>query len=177
VKLRALRLTGAYVVEPEVIEDGRGSFARTWCYQEFRASGLVVEFVQGNVTRNRLRGTIRGLHYQIAPHEEAKLVRCSQGRVYDVIVDLRDHSPTRWQWEAVELSAEDLQLLFVPAGFAHGYQTLTDDAELTYEMSQYYCAEAARGLRWDEPSLKIKWPIASAILSQRDREHPLVAPR
>ena len=167
------RLSGAFLIEWDPIVDERGHFARTWCAEEFRAHGLNPVLSQCNLSFNRHRGTLRGLHYQAKPHEEAKLVRCSAGRMYDVIVDLRPDSSTFKQWIGVELSRDNRTMLYVPEGFAHGFQTLEDDTEVCYQMSVPYHAESARGVRWDDPALGIQWPeVGAAILSSRDLRYP-----
>jgi dTDP-4-dehydrorhamnose 3,5-epimerase len=163
-----LSIPGAWLIEPEKQEDHRGFFARTWCQREFEARGLSAAFVQCNISFNKKKGTLRGLHYQAAPHEEAKLVRCTQGALYDVIVDLRQDSPARGQWLAVELSAVNYRLLYIPKGVAHGFQTLMDSTEIFYQMSEFYQADAARGIRWDDPELNITWPLPQPIISPRD---------
>jgi dTDP-4-dehydrorhamnose 3,5-epimerase len=167
-------LAGAYLIEPERLEDERGFFARSFCREEFRKQGLKPAIAQCNVSWNRKRGTLRGLHYQAAPHEEAKVVRCTHGAVWDVIVDLREGSPTRLRWHALELNADNRLALYVPEGFAHGFQTLADDSEVLYQMSESYRPDLARGLRWDDPRLKIKWPLPDPILSERDRSYALL---
>ncbi len=167
-------LAGAYAVELERLEDERGFFARSFCRDEFRSRGLASVVAQCNVSWNRQRGTLRGLHFQAAPHEEAKLVRCTRGAIWDVIVDLREGSPTRLRWHALELTAENRTALYVPEGLAHGFQTLSDDAEVLYQMSVPYHAELARGVRWDDPRIGIRWPLADPILSARDRAYPLL---
>jgi dTDP-4-dehydrorhamnose 3,5-epimerase len=169
---RPCRLAGAFVLDVERKEDDRGFFARTFCARELAEAGLVTAFVQGSVSYNRRRGTLRGMHYQDAPASEAKLVRCTAGAIYDVLLDLRPGSPTYLGWEAVELSAETRRLVYVPRGFAHGFQTLTDEAEVSYEISDFYVAELARGVRWNDPVFGIAWPIADPILSPRDRSYP-----
>lgn len=169
---RETKLQGAYVIEPELLEDGRGAFARTWSQDEFAARGLNPRVVQCNTSYNKLRGTLRGMHYQISPHEEAKLVRCTSGAIYDVIVDLREKSPTRSKWIGFELSAHNRQMLYVPEGFAHGFQTLADDTEVFYQISAYYHQESARGVRWDDPAFGIEWPLEASVISERDRSHP-----
>jgi dTDP-4-dehydrorhamnose 3,5-epimerase len=163
-----LDIPGAWLLEPEKQEDHRGFFARAWCQREFEARGLSATFVQCNISFNNKKGTLRGLHYQAPPHEEAKLVRCTQGALYDVIVDLRRDSPTRGQWLAVELSAANYRLLYIPAGLAHGFQTMMDNTEIFYQMSEFYQPDAARGLRWDDPELNIAWPLPQPIISPRD---------
>lgn len=162
------RLSGAYVIEPERQEDDRGYFARTFCSDEFAGHGLNPRLVQCNVSFNPKRGTLRGMHYQAKPHEEAKLVRCTRGAVYDVIIDLRDGSPTRGKWASVELTAANGLLLYVPEGFAHGFQTREDGSEVFYQMSESYRAESARGLRWNDPAFAIPWPLPDPIVSTRD---------
>ncbi len=165
-------LAGACVVELEPVADDRGFFARAFCREEFEAHGLNPQLAQSNISFNRRRGTLRGLHYQAAPYAEAKLVRCTQGAIWDVIVDLRADSPSYKRWHAVELSAGNRRALYVPEGFAQGFQTLADDSEVLYLMSQFYRPDAARGLRWDDPALGIAWPIADPQLSDRDRSLP-----
>lgn len=167
-------LAGAYVVELERLEDERGFFARSFCQDEFRRHGLKPAIAQCNVSWNRKRGTLRGLHFQAAPHEEAKVVRCTRGAIWDVIVDLRAASPTRWRWHALELNADNRLALYVPEGFAHGFQTLSDDSEVLYQMSESYHPDLARGLRWDDPKLGIRWPIPDPVLSPRDRAYALL---
>jgi dTDP-4-dehydrorhamnose 3,5-epimerase len=165
-------LPGAYVLELERLEDERGFFARTWCRDEFAARGLESEMAQCSLSSNRRRGTLRGMHYQAAPHQEAKVVRCIRGAIYDVIVDLRRHSPTWRRWASVELTADNRRALYVPKDFAHGFQTLTDDAEVYYEISTPYAPGSGRGVRWNDPVLAIEWPVADPILSERDRSYP-----
>jgi dTDP-4-dehydrorhamnose 3,5-epimerase len=165
------RLMGAYIVELQRLEDERGYFARSWCQQEFAAHGLDAHVVQCNVSFNRQRGTLRGMHYQLPPFAEAKLVRCTRGRLYDVILDLRPDSPTFLQWTAVELSALDGKMMYVPKGFAHGFQTLQDGTEVFYQMSEFYSPQHARGVRWDDPLFKILWPEPVRAISRSDREY------
>jgi dTDP-4-dehydrorhamnose 3,5-epimerase len=164
-------LLGTYIVDPQKLEDERGFFARTWCQQEFVDQGLDSNLVQCSISFNKKRGTLRGMHWQMHPFAETKLVRCTQGAIYDVIVDLRPNSETFLQWTAVHLTAENRKALYVPKGFAHGFQTLTDNTEVFYQMSDFYVAEAARGFRWDDPSFKIDWPEEISIISQRDQEY------
>jgi dTDP-4-dehydrorhamnose 3,5-epimerase len=168
------KLRGAYVIEPELIEDERGFFARIWSPEEFSARGLNPRIAQCNTSFNKQRGTLRGMHYQIRPHEEAKLVRCTAGAIYDVIIDLRKDSPTHSKWIGVELSARNRQMLYVPEGFAHGFQTLEDDTEVFYQVSAYYHQESARGVRWDDLAFGIDWPLPVRVVSDRDRSHPFV---
>jgi dTDP-4-dehydrorhamnose 3,5-epimerase len=165
-------LTGAYLIELELLEDERGFFARSFCQSEFRAHGLDPVVAQCNVSFNRKRGTLRGLHYQAEPHAEAKLVRCTRGAVWDVIVDLRKGSLTVRQWHAAELTADNRRALYIPAGFAHGFQTLADDTEVLYQMSEFYHPESARGILWDDPALQINWPLSNPTVSERDRSYP-----
>lgn len=169
-------LPGAFVIELERHEDERGFFARSFCEKEFAAQGLAKSFVQCNVSYNRLRGTVRGMHYQAAPHQEAKLVRCTAGSIWDAIVDLRPDSPTHLEWTAVELSAESRRMLYVPERFAHGFQTLCDASEVFYQMSHPHVAEAGRGFRWTDPRFAIPWPIETRVISERDRNLPDFAP-
>lgn len=166
-------LRGAFVVEPERLEDERGFFARTWDRDEFAAHGLNPALVQCNISYNGRKGTVRGMHYQAAPRKEAKLVRCTRGAIYDVIVDLRPTSPTFKRWVAAELTAQNRRMLYVPEGFAHGFQTLEDGAEVFYQMSEYYHGECSRGVRWDDPAFGIAWPAsARRIISDKDRGYP-----
>lgn len=167
-------LSGVFTIELECVEDERGFFARSWCRAEFEAKGLNGALEQCNISYNRLRGTLRGLHFQTAPDEEAKLVRCTRGAIFDVIVDLRPESPTQYRWTSVELSAENHRMLYVPERFAHGFQTLVDDTELFYQMTAQFRPASGRGLRWNDPSLAIRWPIPHPILSVRDANYPLV---
>lgn len=171
-KFRPTPLKGAFVVELERIEDDRGFFARSFCQEEFRAHGLSPVVAQCNVSWNRRKGTLRGMHFQAKPHEEAKLVRCTRGAIWDAIVDLREDSPTRLRWHAVELSADNRLALYVPEGFAHGFQTLQDDSEVLYQMAESYRPGLARGIPWNDPKLGIGWPLADPILSERDRGYP-----
>jgi dTDP-4-dehydrorhamnose 3,5-epimerase len=166
------KLPGAYLISPEPITDDRGFFARTWCQQEFQTHGLVSDLVQCNVSFNHRQGTLRGMHHQANPHGEAKLVRCTIGAIYDVLVDLRPTSPTFCQWTAVELTAQNRQMLYVPDGIAHGLQTLVDDTEVFYQMSAFYVAEAARGVRWNDPTFGIEWPLAVTVIADRDQQYP-----
>jgi dTDP-4-dehydrorhamnose 3,5-epimerase len=170
---RETTLKGAWIIEPERLEDERGFFARTWCRDEFEARGLSPDFVQCNVSHNRRRGTVRGLHYQAAPHAEAKLVRCTRGAIFDVLVDLREGSDTYLNWTAAELTADNGKMVFAPEGVAHGFQTLDDDTEVFYQMSEPYHPESAGGVRWDDPRLAIAWPLSErCIVSDRDRSLP-----
>jgi dTDP-4-dehydrorhamnose 3,5-epimerase len=165
-------LAGAYVLEVERREDERGFFARVWCAEELAAAGLDTRISQINVGFNLRRGTLRGLHFQRAPHAEVKLVRCTAGAVYDVIVDLRPESRTHRRWIGVELSAENHRQLYVPAGVAHGYQTLTDSAEISYLTSVPYAPESATGVRFDDPAFRVSWPEPVTVVSDADRAWP-----
>ncbi|HEX8723372.1 MAG TPA: dTDP-4-dehydrorhamnose 3,5-epimerase [Pyrinomonadaceae bacterium] len=166
-------LPGAFVVEPEPAADERGLFARTFCREEFAALGLDTRVAQCSTSYNRRRGTLRGLHYQAEPYPEAKLVRCTAGSVYDVLVDLRADSPAFRRWFAVELTASNRRALYVPAGLAHGFQTLEDDSEVFYQISEFYHPECARGVRWDDPAFGVRWPESDArVISGRDRAFP-----
>lgn len=176
-KYTELSLRGAYVVTPELIPDQRGFFARTWDEHEFEGNHLEARIVQCNVSFNSKRGTLRGMHYQRPPHEEVKYVRCTQGAIFDVIVDLREDSPTRLRWEGVELTAENRLSLYVPRGFAHGYQTLTDDTEVTYQVSEFYHPESEGVLLWNDPALAIEWPISEVVISDKDRNAPPLTTR
>jgi dTDP-4-dehydrorhamnose 3,5-epimerase len=167
------RLKGAHLIDPERHEDERGFFARVWCEREFRAHGLETRHAQSNIAYNKTRGTLRGMHYQVGPHAETKLVRCVRGSIYDVIIDLRADSPTFKEWLGVELTAEKRRMLLVPKGFAHGYQTLEDDVEVFYQSSAFYAPEAEAGVRWDDPAFGIAWPNArDPLLSAKDRSWP-----
>jgi dTDP-4-dehydrorhamnose 3,5-epimerase len=173
-KFRESPLKGAFVIELEPREDQRGFFARTWCQREFEAQGLKPHIVQGNISRNRTRGTLRGLHFQAAPYAESKLVQCVRGAIFDVIVDLRDESPTYRQWTALELTADNGIVLFVPEGFAHGFQTLEDDTDVYYLVTEFYTPGFERGVRWDDPALGIDWPnVEQRVMSDKDRSWPL----
>jgi dTDP-4-dehydrorhamnose 3,5-epimerase len=168
------KLSGAFVIELDLIEDERGFFACSWKPFEFEKHGLNPRLVACDISYNKLRGTIRGMHFQLPPHEEAKLVRCTKGAIFDVALDLRSDSPTRYQWVAHELSGENHRMLYVPEGFAHGYQTLTDDAEIFYQMSEDYHPESAGGVRWSDPLFGIEWPLPLALIAERDATYPLV---
>ncbi|NVO17951.1 MAG: dTDP-4-dehydrorhamnose 3,5-epimerase [Rhodoplanes sp.] len=167
-RFEPLGLNGAFRIEIEPRADDRGLFARTYCEEEFAAHGLPTRFVQCNTSFNTRRGTLRGMHYQADPRPEEKLVRCTRGAVYDVIVDLRPESPTFCKWEGFELSADNRRALFVPAGFGHGFQTLADGSEVFYQMSELYVADLARGVRWNDPAFGIVWPLAETIIAPRD---------
>jgi dTDP-4-dehydrorhamnose 3,5-epimerase len=175
VKFTETALKGAIIIEPEQIEDERGFFARTFCRREFNARGLNPDLLQCSISYNRKRGTLRGMHFQVAPHAETKLVRCTRGAIYDVILDLRPQSPTFRRWIAVHLSAENHLMVYLPEGFAHGFQTLQDETEVSYYISEFYSSEHARGVRWNDPAFAIDWPIANPVISVRDQSHPVFA--
>lgn len=162
------KLRGALIIEPERKEDERGFFARTWCRGEFAAHGLNPQLAQCSISFNPRKGTLRGMHFQCAPHEEAKLVRCTRGAAYDVIVDLRPASATFRKWMATELTAENRRMLYVPEGFAHGLQTLENNTEIFYQISEFYHPECACGVRWNDPAFAIAWPLEVSVISQSD---------
>lgn len=165
-------LSGAFLIEPEPASDERGFFARTFCRDEFAAHGLDPSLVQCNVSFNMKKGTLRGMHFQKAPYEEAKVVRCTQGRIYDVMVDVRPGSGTFCKWYGAELTAEDRRAFYIPGGFAHGFLTLSDNAEVLYQMSEFFHPECASGVRWNDPAFSIGWPEAVAVISERDANYP-----
>ena len=166
-------LARAYIINLDPHGDERGFFARSWCQQEFAAHDLNTRLVQCNISFNTKQGTLRGMHYQAEPYAECKLVRCTTGAIYDVIIDIRPDSPTFKQWTAVELSAANRRMLYIPAGFAHGFQTLHDNTEVFYQMSEFYVPEASRGIRWDDPAFGIQWPATeSRVMSDKDRSYP-----
>lgn len=169
-RFEALDLPGAFLLQVEERADDRGIFGRTYCAEEFARHNLDATVLQCNTSFNRRRGTLRGMHFQADPKPEAKLVRCTRGAIYDVIVDLRPRSPTFRRWCGFELTADNRHALYVPHGFAHGFQTLVDDAEVFYQMSEYYVPALARGVRWDDPAFGIAWPIVPPQLSPRDAE-------
>jgi dTDP-4-dehydrorhamnose 3,5-epimerase len=167
------RLPGVYVVELQKLEDDRGFFARSFCQREFEAQGLSSRAVQCNISFSKARGTLRGMHYQAAPHREAKTIRCTQGAIYDVVVDIRLASPTFKQWVAVELAAGNHRMLHIPEGLANGFQTLTDNVEVFYQMSEFYSPESARGFPYDDPAFAVNWPLPVSNISSRDLAWPL----
>ncbi len=173
-RLRGTGLPQVFVVEMDLHEDERGAFGRAWCRREFEAMGLSTELAQINVGFSKRRGTLRGLHYQRPPFGEVKLVRCTRGAVFDVAVDLRSGSPSFARWVGVELTMDNRQMLYVPPGCAHGYLTLTDDAEITYLTSEYYRPETALGVRFDDPAFTIDWPLPVSVISERDLAWPLL---
>jgi len=167
-----IKLKGAYVITPDLIQDERGFFARAFCKNEFEEHCLNPNTVQCNMSLNHKTGTLRGMHYQLPPYSEVKLVRCTSGSIYDVIIDLRPESPTFKQWVGTELSATNHQMLYIPEGFAHGYQTLEDNTEVFYQVSAFYHPEAENGLRWNDPAFGINWPIPVSTVSKKDASHP-----
>lgn len=171
------KLAGAFVVEQELFADERGFFARSWSEREFAAAGLDARLSECNISFNHRRGTLRGMHFQRAPHAQAKLVRCTMGAIYDVIIDLRPASPTFKEWVGVELTAENRRMLYVPETFAHGFQTLVDNTEVFYQMSEVFAPDCAGGVRWNDPAFGIEWPEAGGprqerIIIARDRDYP-----
>ena len=174
-KFNPTRLDGLWRLELELREDDRGFLARTYCDQEFGAHGLNTRWPQCNLTLTKQRGMIRGMHFQSEPKPEIKLIRCAAGAIFDVLVDVRRDSCTFGQWEGFELTAGNHRMLYVPGGFAHGFQCLTDNCEVFYQMSEFYQPELARGLRWNDPQVGIRWPLANPVLSERDRHLPLLA--
>jgi len=172
----ATNVAGVWIVDPEKLSDERGLFYRTFCHDEFAAHGLNPAVVQGNVSFNTHRGTLRGLHSQRPPWEEAKLVRCSRGAIYDVALDLRPNSPSYLKHAAATLTAENGRMLFVPEGVYHGFLTLEDNSEVHYQMSQYYHPDSSVGVRWDDPAFGIQWPEPVCMISERDKSFPDFAP-
>ena len=166
------QLKGAYIVEIKKLKDNRGFFARAWCQKEFEEHGLTPRVVQANVSSNKKKGTLRGMHYQIAPYEETKLVRCTRGAIYDVIIDLRPDSPTFKQWIGVELTEKNYKMLYVPENFGHGFQTLDDNTEVTYQVSQFYAPGSESGIRWDDSAFGIEWPLEVQVISDKDKNWP-----
>jgi dTDP-4-dehydrorhamnose 3,5-epimerase len=162
------KLNGAYVIEIQKLEDTRGFFARTWCKNEFERHGLISYLMQANISFSNKKGTLRGMHYQIAPNQESKLVRCTKGAIYDVIIDLRPNSLTYKQWLGTELTAENYKMLYVPESFAHGFQTLENDTEVIYQVSQFYAPQSERGVRYNDPAFGIKWPVDVQVITDKD---------
>ena len=165
-------LPGAFVVDVDRKDDERGFFARTFCHDEFSEHGLVADYAQSSVSFNKRKGTLRGMHFQKKPHEETKLVRCTMGAIYDVIVDLRPGSPRQTRWFGIELSAVNRRALYVPKGFAHGFITLADESEVLYQISTQFHPESAAGVRWNDPAFTIEWPLEAVVMSGRDRSYP-----
>jgi dTDP-4-dehydrorhamnose 3,5-epimerase len=174
VRFEETPLAGSFFIDPEPVADERGFFARTFCSREFAARGMKHQFVQCSISFSARRGTLRGMHYQRTPHEEAKLVRCTAGAIFDAIIDLRPGSPTRGRWAATELSAANHRILYVPEGFAHGFQTLEDGCEVAYQISTVFHPEASAGVRWDDPAFGIVWPeVETRVIADRDRSYLL----
>ncbi len=167
------KLLGAYIIEPKKIEDERGLFARVWDKDEFSKIGLDSEIIQSSISLNNKKGTIRGMHYQSKPHEENKIVRCLRGKIFDVIVDLRPDSKSFKEWFSIELTEYNYKMLYIPKGFAHGFQTLEDNTEISYNISQRYDPKSSKGVRWDDKEFGIKWPLKISIISQKDASYPL----
>ncbi len=167
------KLKGAFIIDFKGFEDERGFFGRIWCKKEFEEHGLNSNAVQANVSYSKVKGTIRGMHYQIAPHQESKTLRCTYGSTYNVIIDLRPKSPTFKQWTSVELTAESYRMLYVPEGFANGFLTLEDHTAVHYVVTQYYAPGAEHGIRFNDPAFNIKWPMTPVAVSDKDRNHPL----
>jgi dTDP-4-dehydrorhamnose 3,5-epimerase len=171
-KFISTKIPGVYLIEIQPINDERGFFSRTFCADEFQQYGLNHNFVQCSISFTSQQGTIRGMHYQVAPKAETKLVRCTRGSIYDVILDLRSESPTFKQWVAAELTADNHQMFYIPPGCAHGFQTLVNDTEVFYQMAGTYVADAARGVRWNDPIFGIEMPLAVSVINNRDRTYP-----
>lgn len=169
---REHKLQGVFEVKIEPNHDERGFFARSWCQREFESRGLNPKLVQCNISFNKHKGTLRGMHYQAEPFGEAKLVRCTAGAIYDVVVDVRPQSPTFRKWSAVVLSSENRDMLYIPEGLAHGFLTMEDNTEIFYQMSEFYHPELSRGVRWDDPAFGIEWPERVNVVSERDRTYP-----
>jgi dTDP-4-dehydrorhamnose 3,5-epimerase len=165
-------IDGVVEIQVERRTDERGFFARSWCRREFEQASLNSDLAQCSISWNPHKYTLRGMHYQAVPYEEAKLVRCTRGAIYDVVVDLRPQSPTFTQWIGVTLTAEGRNMIYIPEGCAHGFLTLQEDCEISYQISQFYCADSARGVRWDDPSFGIMWPAQPLLISERDRTYP-----
>jgi dTDP-4-dehydrorhamnose 3,5-epimerase len=166
------KLPGVFEIRIEPMADERGFFARSWCQKEFEAHGLNPSLVQCDISVSKRKGTLRGVHYQVAPYPETKLVRCTRGAIYDVIVDLRPESPTFKQWVAIVLTADKRNMAYVPTSCAHAFLTLEDETEVFYQMSEFYNAESARGVRWDDPAFRIEWPAKVEVISERDGAYP-----
>ena len=168
------KIQGLYIIEPELKIDERGFFVRTFCQREFARENLIFKILQINQSQTKKKGTIRGIHFQKAPRAEDKIVQCQRGAIYDVAIDLRRDSATYGQWVAAELTEENKKMLLMPKGFAHGFQTLTDNCQTQYLMSEFYSPQQAGGVRWDDPFFNIKWPIKNPILSEKDKNWPLI---
>lgn len=169
---REAKLKGSYIIELERIQDKRGFFARSWCQKEFEEKGLNSKLVQCNISYNMQKGLLRGMHYQSEPHAEAKLVRCTKGAIYDVIVDLRPGSKTYKKWMSVELTDRNRKMIYIPEGFAHGFQTLSEETEVFYQMSTFYVPACAKGVRWNDEAFAIQWPEKVSLISKKDQSYP-----
>jgi dTDP-4-dehydrorhamnose 3,5-epimerase len=166
------KLKGAFIIEIQKLEDERGFFGRAWCQKEFEDHGLNPNICQINTSYTKNKGTIRGLHYQVNPYQETKFIRCTRGRIFDLIIDLRHDSPTFMQWIGNELSSDNYKMVYVPENFAHGILTLEDNSEIYYPVTQFYTPGSERGIRWNDPAFNIKWPIEVEIVSEKDNSHP-----
>jgi len=174
-KFTKTALPGLWVIDLELREDERGFFARTFCENEFSAHGLNTRWPQCNVTLTKTRGMIRGMHFQAIPRAEIRLLRCTAGAIFDVALDVRSNSPTFGKWESFELNSQNRRMLYIPAGFAHGFQCLADNSEIFYQMSEFFFPDLARGVRWNDPTVAIQWPLPDPTLSERDNNLPLLA--
>ena len=168
-KFTKLEIRDAFLVELNKLGDHRGFFARLWCQEEFEEHGLVPNVVQANISFSKIKGTLRGMHYQEEPHAETKFIRCAKGAIYDVIIDIKPDSPTFMQWVSVELTAENYKMLYVPKGYAHGFQSLEPDSEVTYLVSEFYTPQAEGGIRYNDPAFGLDWPLPVAEISDKDR--------
>ena len=175
--IQETKLKGVYLITPQIFGDERGWFMESWSRRKFEAAGIQVDFVQDNQSFSAAKGTLRGLHYQLNPMCQAKLLRCTRGEIYDVAVDIRRGSPQYAQWMGVRLSAENKEQLFIPRGFAHGFITLTDDVEVQYKADNFYAPECDGNIRWDDPEIGVAWPLAPVVLSEKDAKAPLLAAR
>ncbi len=167
------KLKGAYIIEIKKIEDERGFFGRSFCRKELTEHGLKGDIVQANTSFSNTKGTLRGMHYQVAPYEEAKIIRCVRGAMYDVIIDLRPGSSSFRQWTGTELTSDNYRMLYVPEGFAHGFLTLTDNVEVYYNVTAFYTPGTERGIRWNDPAFNIEWPFDPVVISEKDLNHPV----
>jgi dTDP-4-dehydrorhamnose 3,5-epimerase len=171
-KFTQTSLDGVILIDIEPLQDERGMFARIWCQEEFKRAQLSTELSQFSISYNKLRGTLRGMHFQLSPHDEIKVVRCTQGSVYDVVIDLRTSSDTYMKWLGIELNAQNHRMLYITKGVAHGFITLEDNTEMLYQISVPYAPDSASGIRWNDPSFKISWPLHPTIISTRDTNYP-----
>ena len=165
------KLKGVYIIELEKLNDERGFFARTWDKEVFEKKGFDSKLVQCNISFNKLKGTVRGIHYQTTPFEESKIVRCTKGKIFDVIIDLRSNSSSYTKWISVELTEQNHYMIFIPKGCAHGFQTLEDDTEVFYQISEFYNSEHYHGIRWNDPKFDIKWPLKISLISEKDASY------